>query len=111
MINTYIVLPWDKIQEDSSFTATIKFRLVDASTVPTTVRYRIDCTTTLKKIRDWTSLTPAASIDVIITPADNEIVSDARRRERRQITVETNTGLSTQTRERVWWNVHRIPEF
>lgn len=111
MINTYIVVPQDAVQEESSFEATAIFRVLDASTVPTTVRYRIDCSTTGKAIRAWTGLTPAASITITITPSDNEIVSNTRREERRQLTVETNTGLDTQTRERVYWNVKSIEEF
>lgn len=111
MISTYIVIPQDAVQEGSSFTATAYFRVLDASTVPTTVRYRIDGISTGKKIRDWTSLTPAASIAFTITPDDNEIVSNTRREERRQLTVETNTDLDTQTRERIFWNVKRIEEF
>jgi len=111
MVETYINIPKYSVQEDSSFTATIRFRLVDAATTPTTVRYRIDDKFTEQIIRDWTTLTPAASISVVITPADNAVVAITRREERRQITVETNTGLDTQTRERAYWVVKSIEEF
>ena len=111
MIDTYIKIPKHEVQEDSSFTATVYFRDGDASTVPTTARYRIDCHTTGKKLRDWTDLTPAASIEITITPDDNDIVSSSRREERRQITVETNTDLDTQTRQRAYWAVQSIAEF
>jgi hypothetical protein len=111
MISTYITIPNDKVQEESSFTATVYFRDVDTATVPTTARYRIDDRTTGDAIRAWTDLTPAASIEISITPDDNKIVSSSRRSERRQITVETNTGLDTQTRERAFWTVNSIDEF
>lgn len=111
MINTYIIIPRNAVQEKSSFTATVYFRDADASTVPTTARYRIDCSTTGEAIRAWTDLTPAASIEITITPDDNKIVSTQRREERRQITVETNTDLYTQTRERAYWTVKSIDEF
>jgi len=110
-MNTYITLPKNRFQEGSSFTATAYFRLGNASTVPTTARYRIDDSTTGDAIRAWTDLTPAASIEIAITPDDNQIVSSTRREERRQITIETNTGLDTQTRERLTWVVKRIEEF
>ena len=111
MISTFIIIPQRPIQEKSSFVATVKFRLIDASTVPTTVRYRIDGSTTGEAIRAWTDLTPAESIDIEITPDDNKVLTNSRREERKQITIETNTDLDTQTRERAYWTVKSIDEF
>lgn len=111
MINTYTKIPKAKVQEKSSFTATVYFRDDNAGTTPTTARYRIDCRTTGDAIRAWTDLTPAESIEITITPDDNKIVSYQRREERRQLTIETNTDLDTQTRERVYWTVENIEEF
>ncbi len=111
MIETYINIPKHKVCEDSSFTATVRFRLIDAATIPTTARYRIDDKFTEQIIRDWTTLTPASSIAITITPADNASVAIIRREERRQITIETNNGLDTQTRARAYWTVQTIEEF
>ena len=111
MTEIYVKIPKNAVQEKSSFTATVSFRDGDTSTVPTTARYRVDCNTTGDAIRAWTDLTPAASIDVTLTPDDNKIVSSYYRDERRQLTIETNTDLSTQTRERVFWTVKNIEEF
>ena len=111
MIDTYISIPKPKVQEKSSFTATVYFRDSDAGTTPTTARYRVDCVSTGEAIRAWTNLTPAESIEITLTPDDNKIVSSQRREERRQLTIETNTGLDTQTRERVFWTVKNIEEF
>lgn len=111
MTDTYIIIPKTKVDEGTSFTATANFRLADAATTPTTARYRVDCATTGKAIRAWTDLTPASSIDITLTPDDNQIVSNTRHSERRQLTVETNTDLDTQTRERVFWSVKTIEEF
>lgn len=111
MISTYTKIPKHQVQEKSSFTATAYFRDLDASVVPTTVRYRIDDVFTGDSLRDWTSLTPAESINIPITPDDNQIVSSTRRSERRQLTIETNTDLDTQTRELVFWAVKRIEQF
>jgi len=111
MVNAYIVLPQGSTQEKSSFTATVYFRESNAATTPTTARYRIDDNSTGDSIRGWTDLTPAVSIEITIEPDDNQIVSSTRREERRQITIEANTGLSTQTRELAYWTVKRIEEF
>lgn len=111
MITTFIKIPKHNVDEGSSFTATASFRLVDASTVPTTVRYRIDDDYTGDEVRTWTDLTPAASISISITPADNASINGSRREERKQLTVETNTDLDTQTRERVYWTVKNIYQF
>jgi len=111
MIDIYVNIPKHKVQEGSSFTATAYFRLIDASTVPTTARYRIDCSTTGDAVRAWTDLTPAASIEIAITPADNAIISNTGLDERKQLTVETDTGLDTQRRERVFYNVSNIHEY
>lgn len=110
-METYVKIPKPRVDEKTSFTATAYFRSDDAADTPTTARYRIDCATTGKAIRGWTSLTPATSIAITITPDDNQIVSLTRSNERRQLTLETNTDLSTQTRERVFWTVDSIPEF
>lgn len=110
-MNTYIKIPRPKVEEKSSFTATAYFRDGDAGTTPTTARYRIDDITSGDNIRAWTDLTPAESIDITITPDDNQITTSGKRENRRQLTVETNTDLDTQTRERVFWTVKNIEEF
>ena len=110
-MNTYITIPKNTVDEGTSFTATAIFRTGDAADTPTTARYRIDCASTGKAIRAWTDLTPGTSIDITITPDDNQIVSNTRSKERRQLTVETNTDLDTQTRERIFWSVKTIDEF
>jgi len=111
MINTYIRIPQGNVEEESSFTATVYFRLADASTVPTTVRYRIDDDYSGDEVRGWTDLTPAASIEITITPDDNKSVNGSRREERRLLTIEANTDLDTQTRERIAWTVKTIYQF
>lgn len=104
----YIKLPKPKTQEGSSFVATAYFRDSEASTVPTTAQYRVDCLTTGKEITDWTTLTPAASISITITPTHNAIQSQSNTRERKQLTVESNTDLTTQVRQTTYWDVENI---
>lgn len=111
MTETYINIPRHKVQEESSFTATVSFRDIDAAVIPVSVRYRIDDKFTEQIIRDWKAVAPAAVITIGITPSDNKVVAITRREERRQITIETDTGLETQTRERGYWTVQSIEEF
>jgi hypothetical protein len=91
--------------ERSAFTATAAFfdDSVEPWTVstPTTADYRIDriragdpgC---YDEVLAWTSLTPATSINIPVTSANNAISFDYSRDELRQITVRANAGLATQ---------------
>lgn len=92
--------------EGQSFTATFKF--FDSSYVPsspTTLRYRIDCLTSRALVKDWTILTPAATVNIAVSPDDNEIQNTNNRRERKQMVVQTNYGTATQGVETKEWDV------
>lgn len=92
--------------EGQSFTATFKFFDSDwTPSSPTTLRYRIDCLTTKTTVRDWTTGTPGASVDIEVSPDDNEIQNTLNRRERKQMVVQTNYGTSTQGVETKDWDV------
>jgi len=61
--------------------------------VPSTVAYRIDCATTGTAVLASTSVTPAASVEVEITPAQNAIIVAANARETKIVTfTATYTG-------------------
>ena len=111
MADIYIKLPKNEVREGSSLYATVYFRDDNSAVVPTTARYRIDCLTTGAIMRTWTDLTPAGSVDITIDFNDNAIESNYNNRERRQITVEIDAGLSTQTRNTAEWNVKNIEGF
>jgi len=87
-------LPRSIINEGSSFTATANFRTGTTAAAPTTVRYRIDCLTTGKNVIDWTSASAAAEVSIVVPPALMQDQSSSR--ERYQIIVEADAGLSTQ---------------
>lgn len=53
---------------------------------PTSVQYRIDCLTTRRNVRVWTSIEPAAQVEIKLTPEDNAIFGSGER-ERRLVTV------------------------
>lgn len=111
MTETYINIPRPKVQEGSSFSATAHFRNGDASEVPTTASYRIDCISTGKVLQDWTALTPAASISIPITSTHNEIQDSYNKNEKKQLTVSADVDLSTQTRDVRTWKVINIRGF
>lgn len=95
--------------EGQSFTATFKF--FDSGYVPsspTTARYRVDCLTTGNEIRGWTTVTPAQTLNISVSPEDNRIVSSANPFERRQLVVQSNYGTSTQSVQTSDWLVKNL---
>ncbi len=111
MAEVYIKLPQLTFKEGASFDATAYFREGEASEVPTTVKYRVDCLTTGKELTDWTTVTPAASVTISITATENAIQSQWNKSERKQITVARNPDLATQVRESVIYKVKNIAGF
>jgi hypothetical protein len=96
-------LPLGTIQEGSRFTLSVSF-WDDAAEpwtafTPTTISYRVDCLTTGCVLREWTTLTPAASTSISLTSADNTVNDSYNQREGRQVTVKVNSGLSTQSQD------------
>lgn len=105
-----IQLPKTVIQEDSVLTATVSFRTraSAAASTPTTVRYRLDCLTTSSTVLDWTSASPASSVSIAVTGAQNAIIDDANDYEVKQLVVQADAGLSTQQTQRKTWRVENI---
>jgi hypothetical protein len=97
-----------KLLEGSGFAASVRFRLGTAADTPASVRYRIDCLTTRTTVKDWTTVSPASSVTVTVTGAENEIIDDANTYEWRQLTVEADTGLSDQYRGSRQWRVENL---
>lgn len=105
-----IRLPRPNVKEGSAFTATAYFRdrATAAASAPSTAKYRIDCLTTEKEIKGWTTLTPAASISISIVAADNAIQDESNAYEIRRLTVAGNPDLTTQVRETADWMVTNL---
>jgi hypothetical protein len=106
-----IAIPLTGVPEETTFTATAYFRTRASKTasVPTTVHYRVDCLTTKTQIQDWTQVTtPAESNAITITSAHNQIIDDAHNNERKQLTVKTDSGLSTQVIKTARWKVRNL---
>jgi hypothetical protein len=101
----------NKVAESSAFTQTIRFWNDDEdqwiAEVPATARYRIDNPDNDTQIVGWTTITPAATVQILVTASQNAIVSNASAQERRQMTVETNQGADIQYQEtKDWWIVN-----
>ncbi len=112
MPDTFIQLPPIRPWERNSFTVSVRFRNSSlAAEAPTTARYRIDCLTTGQTVKEWTSLTPAATISIPVTSSDNRIISKGNAQERRQITVQADQGTDTETRDVAFWDLINIRGF
>ena len=112
MPDTFIKLGNTNIKERNSITVTAYFRnSSNAATAPTTVHYRIDDITTTTEILAWTTVSAAASVSITIKSAENKIVNQGDKRERRQITVAADKGTTTETRDTVEYFIENIGGF
>ncbi len=105
-----ISLPKTIYLEEDTFPATVFFRTrsTKAASVPTTIRYRIDCLKTRIKIRDWTTVSAAANVTITISASDNQIQDDSNRFERKQILVQADAGLTTQVNGRAVYRIKNL---
>lgn len=87
---------------NESSTLTVQARFYNQSnepTAPATARYLIRDVSNDRVVRDWTSIAPAASVEIQIAASDNDIYEHTprqRRFERRVLTVQANAGEITQ---------------
>jgi hypothetical protein len=74
---------------------------------PSTARYLIRDLSNDRLVRDWTSLDPAATVDISVTASDNDLYSQPRRTrkfERRVVTVQADAGTPTQRTDEIeYW--------
>lgn len=63
--------------------------------IPSSVSYRIDCETTQQQILDWTDVTPAAVIEVVVDATTNVMVNSRNPIERKAVTVRANADPPT----------------
>ena len=106
-----IQLPKTRVFEGAAFTATAYFRTRSSKTgtAPTNAYYRVDCLTTGTVLADWTAVSAlGVSSDISITTAMNAIQDDSKKRERKQITVQADRGLSTVAVGKANWVVENL---
>lgn len=111
MTDTYAYIPAKKVKEGSSFTAIAYFRSGKSSATPSTAKYRIDCLTSGTILQDWTTLTPATSVNISVTSTHNAIQHGSNRIEKKQLTIAADPGGSTETRDVATWVVENIGGF
>jgi hypothetical protein len=68
-----------------------------ALTVPSAISYRLDDVDSGTSIRGPTSVTPASSIEITLTSADNAMVDATKRSEIHELTVTATFGASGQS--------------
>ena len=106
-----IQIPKTIVNEQTSFTLTAYFRIrsTSAADAPTTVDYRVDCLSTKREVKDWTSVTPpTSSNDIVITADENKILDDAHNIEIKQVTIRVDSGLSTQVIKPITYKVRNL---
>jgi hypothetical protein len=95
------------VNESSAMTVRARFfNETGDLTTPTTARYLIRDLSNDRLVRDWTSLSTAATVDIQITASDNDLYESRRRKkfERRVVTVQADTGTATQRTDEIeYW--------
>lgn len=86
-----------RVNEGSSARLTMRFYGDDGElATPSGVQYRIDVKDTGEQIRDWSSLTPASEIEVLLTDEDNDTFLPAQALERHEVTVRAVYDVTEQ---------------
>ena len=96
-----IQLPKTLFDQGSAFTAKVFFRdrATSAASTPSLVEFKLYNTTVDKVIRNWTQVTPASSVEIDIGSSWNEIQSDANSREKINLIIIADRGMSTEVRD------------
>jgi hypothetical protein len=96
----------DRVNEGSFYVVTATFLdSSNAAIVPDSVRYKIDCETSGKAIRGWTSVTPAATVTITATASENAIVNGGNRSETKVMTIQADQGADRQYTSNRKWSV------
>jgi hypothetical protein len=108
-----IRLPKTVFNERTAFTATaiFKTRSSGADSIPTTAEYKLFNLSSKETIKDWTTLTPAASISISVSAVDNKIKSDYRPSERMALLVSADRGLSTEVLQEIHYRLMNVGGF
>jgi hypothetical protein len=95
------------VKEASTCTVTARFYDTGNSNVaPTTVRYLIRDLTNNRVVKDWTSVSSAAEVEIRISAQDNEILRSRRPKlyEKRVVVIQADAGeVNQHTNEHEYW--------
>ena len=109
MTDVFVQVPDPIVKEGHSFTATAYFRVDGAASAPgTNIKYRLDNLQTGTQVLDWTDVTPAVSVSIAITSAQNAILNNSNRIEKMQLTVAADRGETNATYGKVTWNIENV---
>lgn len=100
------------VNESSAMTVRARFFNETGDLVtPTTARYLIRDISNDREVRAWTTLSPAATIDIPITASDNDLYEHSRSRkrfERRVVTVQADEGTATQRTDEIEYYIRDL---
>jgi hypothetical protein len=100
------------VNESSAMTVRARFFNETGDLVsPTTARYLIRDISNDRVVRDWTSISPAATVDIQVTASDNDIYDSGRRErrfEKRVVTVQADEGTATQRTDEIEYWVRNL---
>lgn len=97
-----------ELNEGSALPFTVTLYTDGTLTAPTSLRYRVDCITTGATLTNWSSLSPASSVSVTVTPEANAIQNASNFTEVKAITLEADHGLSTAYTHETTWRVKNL---
>lgn len=102
----------DTIKEGSAAFFTLTFEDEnEVARVPATVAWRLDDVEedgTLVQIDDWTVLTPASTINLVVPGASNDIIDAAKIMEHKLVTIRADVGLDTESNNDLQYRVRNI---
>ena len=79
-----------------------------AAALPASIRYQIQCLTSGKLVRDWTSVTIGTTVSIIVTDEENDIQNDRNNREKKQIVVQATNADGLKTTNTLEWIVDNL---
>jgi hypothetical protein len=104
------------INEASTMTVLTKFfGNSNVPTTPATIRYRIKDVDNDRIVKDWTTVTPAQSVEIAVAAEDNEIYMDGstpfNRFEERVLVVQANYDTATQFTQEIRYLIKNLRGF
>lgn len=83
-------------EKSSGYLEVALFDRAGAPAVPSSVTYRIDCLTSGDLVRTWTAATPAAVVQITLTPTDNAMRRESSATEKRRVTLVASYGAGLE---------------
>ena len=99
------------VKEGSTAYVTVTFKdKAGVSAAPSTLNYSLHCLTTGAVLRNAVTLTPGASVEIVLTPVDNAMQIAANLRETRRITIKAGYGASDAVNDQYDYEVANLSQ-